>query len=286
LNNLFREKWKALEAEGPPPRRLREVKTIGFEQFRSDVLGQDPAFVDFVTQSIYSGDSWILSNVFPPETLVNLKQRAYEYGQAVEQGYHRILDGCPDNHNAVDQPSGPPGGYVAIDHSYYFFRWNNDPLGLFDLVKTLWTTIKFLGGYEFDQYEKNIPSDGVIDRIQIHHYPRGAGKITTHSDPFNNQKVIAGAMLTEPGKDYKAGGFYILDKANQKSLFEDQISLGSVVIAHPALLHGVETIDPGLESDWSSIAGRWYMSVFSIDSHCVANRTTALPPESVSLATT
>ena len=32
------------------------------------------------------------------------------------------------------------------------------------------------------QYEKNIPSDGQIDRLQIVNYPKGGGELRDHVD--------------------------------------------------------------------------------------------------------
>jgi hypothetical protein len=278
MGNPIREKWKSVESSASPPRRLRHLEFLSFEKFRENVFSQDRHFADSMIDSLYQGDCYILENAFPPESLVDLKQRTHSYGKKSESSYHKILDGCPNYHAIVDKQMGPADGYEAIDHSYYFFRWNDDPLELYSFVKPLWDAVKLLGGFAIDEYEGNMPSNGVIDRIQVHHYPRGAGKISTHSDPFNNQKVIAGAMLTEPGKDYESGGFYILDQNKEKQIFESKIKLGSVVMAYPSLLHGVETVDPQVPADWSSIEGRWYMSVFSVDSHHVENRTTALAP--------
>ena len=86
-------------------------------------------------------------------------------------------------------------------------------------------------------------------------------------------------MLTRAGVDYEKGGFFLLDKANKPITFDADVPYGSVVSVFPSMFHGVETIDPGEPIDFTSKSGRWYLSVYSVDSHAVANRTNALTPD-------
>ena len=51
-----------------------------------------------------------------------------------------------------------------------------------------WRYIKFLAGNEKNKYEKNIPSDGQIDRLQIVRYPSGGGELKEHIDSRKNQR--------------------------------------------------------------------------------------------------
>ena len=66
------------------------------------------------------------------------------------------------------------------------------------------------------QYEKNIPSDGQIDRLQIVNYPKGGGELRDHVDPRQNQRVVSGLIMSKIGEDFKSGGFYFRNKTIKK----------------------------------------------------------------------
>ena len=41
-----------------------------------------------------------------------------------------------------------------------------------------------------DEISNNIPSDGVVERMHIIHYPNGGGKISKHVDPIKFANAI------------------------------------------------------------------------------------------------
>ena len=47
-------------------------------------------------------------------------------------------------------------------------------------------------------------------------YPIGSGFISRHVDPTKIVKITAGIYITEYGKNYDAGGFYVLNKKGKK----------------------------------------------------------------------
>lgn len=276
MRELYKKKWAILE-KNPPPHYLNKIIKKDFNTFRQNILEPTEAFVDEITSSLYSGCVYILEKTFLPEALIHLKQEVHAFGKKHPAAAEKILDGCPNFHYISDEHlERPKNGYVALDHSYYFFRWNQDPLKVFSQMDKGWEMVKHLGGFRKDEYSKNIPSDHSIDKIQIIHYPSGIGGISAHTDPFSRQKAIFGAMMTEPGKDYKDGGFFVLDRSKNKVNLEEHIALGSAVFLFPSLFHGVETIDKAKKPDWSKIDGRWFITSFTIDSHCVEKRETAL----------
>ena len=116
----------------------------------------------------------------------------------------------------------------AIKHSYFFYNWNIKT----ELEKKLkqgvyrhWRYIKFLAGNNNVQYEKNIPSDGQIDRLQIVNYPKGGGELRDHVDPRKNQRVVSGLIMSKKGVDFNEGGFYFRDKNNKKVNIENRLKL-------------------------------------------------------------
>ena len=145
----------------------------------------------------------------------------------------------------------------AIKHSHYFFPWNSDPLGLFEPIKKVWRIFKFFCGYPSNLYENNIPSKGIIDRIQIAHYPSGIGGLELHSDPYLYQKFAISIVMSKRGEDYKTGGAYILNSNNEKIDIEDNLDIGDIYIVYPTVYHGVKTIDEGDKVDWDCFNGRW-----------------------------
>ena len=278
MENPFESKWESVESAGPRPYFVRDIKTVRFDDFKRDVFRRDPKFVDSFVKSLYAGDAYILRDAFDPGSLRTLRDRVHAWGRQCPASSHRIIDGCPNYHEMMKDNVELPGRYCAVDHSHYFFRWNPDSLNLFRDVEEQWKVFKIAGGFDESIYKNNIPSTGLVDRIQIIHYPSGAGKITPHCDPSTNQKSLIGAMLTEPGKDYQSGGFFLLTADKERCDVEDQMELGSMITVYPSMYHGVDVIDPATEPDWSSNAGRWYMALFSVESHYSKERETALPP--------
>jgi hypothetical protein len=279
MENLFAPRWKAIESARPIPRFLRKLVKIDFNEVKSKVLSKDEKFADQFVESIYSGDAYIFQNVFDPKKLRNVREAAHEYGKKTPSVSAKVLDGCPDNHVATDT-SGRTEGYQVVDHSYFFFRWNDDPLGLFSMYSDIWKIFKTMSGNEASAFEKNIPSQGLVDRIQVIHYPSGAGKITVHADPTSGvQKMLIGTPMTEAGKDYQKGGFFVLNEKKEIVNFEKEIELGSMTSVFPGMFHGVDIVDSGENVDLTSDKGRWYISLFTITSHHVHDRPTALPPE-------
>ena len=279
MENRFAVRWKELESTRPVPRRVRNVVKIDFDTFQELVFRQESSFVESITDSIYSGDAYIFEQALDPGYLKDLKHQLFEYQKRTPSTFHKLFDGCPDFHFRAEQAVGPKGGYVAIDHSFYFHPWNDDPLGLFSTFREKWAPIKVLSGYQANEFVGKIPSQGPTERIQVIHYPSGAGYISPHSDPWKNQKVIFGPFLTKRGVDYQTGGFYVFDEQTRKKRYiEDEVEMGSFVSVHPAVIHGVDIVDSNRKPNWNAIDGRWYIAFNSIDSHYTKNRLTAVPP--------
>ena len=73
---------------------------------------------------------------------------------------------------------------------------------------------RFLMGLRPDEYEKNTPKDGVVDRIQIVQYPPRVGFLEPHSDPYlrcaprraKRGRVVRGSRASRGVKPLWAGG--------------------------------------------------------------------------------
>lgn len=272
MENRFKAVWEAVERPETQPRRVRQVVTVEFEAFKRDVLAQRPAFVESLVASLYAGDGYILKRAFPRDWCTALIRRTHEYGQLSPSSFHKMYQDCPDFHRIIDEEAAKKYSFKAIRHSFYFFPWNQDPLALFQPVNERWRVFKFLGGFPLEAYEKNKPLDGVIDRIQIARYPAGGGNVEPHADPFVNQRVIIGGMLSKRGVDYQAGGFYFVDPQDRWADLENDLEVGDMVCGYATIVHGVAPVDPGRPIDWESSEGRWFLGLYSNDSDHVKDK--------------
>ena len=81
-----------------------------------------------------------------------------------------------------------------------------------------WRYIKSIAGNGKKQFEKNIPSDKQIDRLQIVRYPAGGGELRDHVDSRKNQRVVTGVIMSKIGEDFLKGGFYFKSSKTKKNI--------------------------------------------------------------------
>jgi len=278
--NLFKTHWK--EAQSNYPHHLRNIILIEAEEFVDKVTNADEKESKSIVESVYSGDAYILKNAFSKDQVEDIKSEVFEWSKDKPSESFKMLDGCPNYHCINDKAKGPKGGYTTIEHSYVFFRHNEEELGdkLFDAFDKYWNAIKILSGNEAESFRNNIPSDGVIDRITFLQYPYNCGQISKHYDSSKTQKLLLGALFSQIGEDYDYGenGFYVTDKSDNKIFLENIASKGDFVCVSPTLYHGVPNVSRmnkqmiNYPANWDSKEGRWYLQCYSPESHEVAER--------------
>jgi len=272
--NFYKKEWKAIEEVGTQPGCFRELIDMPFEEFKAKVYAQEKGFVKSTVESLYSGDIYILRDAFTREFMVDLRSRVHEYGKKSPSTFHKMLDQCPNFHRMINPEVAKNYAMWAIRHSYYFFQWNEDELGILDAVNERWRVFKFLGGFPRDTYEKNIPSDGTVDRLQIAQYISGQGELERHRDPYLYQKFAISGIMSKRGVDFETGGAYALGSNNEHIDLEDKFEVGDIYILYPTVEHGIETINQGAEIDWDADDGRWFMGLYSNASDHMKNRHT------------
>jgi len=263
FQNKFKDAWQSIESSETLPRRLRKLIVMPFDEMKDKVLEQDSKFVTSLVESLYAGDVYILKKVFPQDFMINLRNEVFKDGKKTPSEFYKMLEGCPNFHRIIDATVAKNYSFESYKHSYYFFPWNKDRFNLFEETNKRWSIIKILSGLKPDEYVKNTPKDGVVDRIQIVHYPSGTGKIETHSDPYLLQRVIISGFMTKRGRDYSTGGAYFVDKGDKKINIEDNVEIGDFAIYFPTVYHGVTTVDESKKVDWNSKEGRWWFGPFS-----------------------
>jgi len=274
MDNKFIREWGAIESEDTQPRWLGKVVERSFDEFRGEVLGQNDREIKSIVESLYQGDVFILRNAFSADYMESLKRTMHDYGKKYESSFHKMVDGCPNFHRQITPELANNYALRQIKHSYYFFPWNEDPLNLFESIYKRWGIFKMVSGFSFDEYEKNIPSTGVVDRLQIVNYVSGVGELEVHSDPYLYQKIAICGIMSQRGEDFDTGGAYAVDENKNRVDLEDMFNVGDIYIVYPTVLHGVETIDKGCKIDWDSPRGRWFMGLYSNASDEYARRHT------------
>ncbi|MBH66793.1 MAG: hypothetical protein CMM58_00410 [Rhodospirillaceae bacterium] len=273
--NPYKNAWEELCSRTQEPSFLTGITEVSYNDFAKRTYEAKPDFIKETTQKLYSGNVFLLKGALDNETCANIIENTYNFFQNYPSEFHKMLDGCPNFHRVQDEETSLLYSTRQIRDAYYSFRWNDDTIGVWNSVTPLGRTIKYLSGLEKDAYETNLPSDGVIDRIQVLRYPPGGGGISLHTDSGKNQRVIAGIMLTKRGMHYQEGGYYIAKTEDEIFDFEEYVDVGDIVVFYPSLRHGVAEIDPGESVNWKNRDGRWYMALFSPDTDHVKERATS-----------
>ena len=273
----FVRNWEILESSLPRPTRVRKLIRRDWEGFRERVLKQDEAFSKALVSSLYAGDVYILSGAFDPDWMRYVIKQTMEYFRSKPSEFYKMLEGTPDFHRLIDLETGKKYSFQVCKHSAFFYPWNDDPLNLFPTVYERWRIIKSLMGLGATEYEKNTPKYGVVDRIQIAQYPSKIGFLEPHSDPFLHQRLFFSGYMSQRGRDYHGGGFYLVGENDSVVEAEDEIEIGDVGIGYATVYHGVAPCDRDLEPDWDSPAGRWFLSMYSNASDEVKDRHTGHP---------
>lgn len=268
IPELWQEK---IDAVGEPKYYNDILVYIDKNDFVRYINNNDMAFIADVIELLFRGSVVILKDVFEPNFLQDVKNSVWKFknnNSSFDATQFKITEGCPDFWRKIDSPIGPPGGYTFIGNQFYFFRWNKYlPFKYFD--DSIWDLIKILSAGNKDIFKSNTPKDGVVDRIVLNHYPTGAGYVTEHRDPASNQKLVPGVILSVYDQDYECGGFYVVDKYQNKKFIEPKVSPGDIVAWYPTVYHGADMpekhdVEPSV---WDNIGGRWQMAFFSVDSH-------------------
>ena len=104
-------------------------------------------------------------------------------------------------------------------------------------------------------------------------YPYGTGFISRHIDPTTFVKVTAGIYVTEYGKDYNSGGFYVLDKKKNKKNIDKHIKSSDMVLFYPSMPHGVDATSLNEKKKKDKFKnGRWFINLTLVGSHHIKNR--------------
>ena len=256
------------------PTYLRDIREIEFSEIQSCVLNDESKTSDLILD-LLAGDLLIIKNVLSLEETSRIKDVAHKYGPDTPVQDFSETSPIPNFH-CKSHGGQVKDGYDEVGHAYFFYRWNEDELGIFSTIDRLWDIVKIFNGIGTEGIKNNLPKDKIIDRVQLLHYPINTGEITTHCDVSRWQKTNIGINLTELGRDFDSGGFYCLDKNEQRVNVEAKVKTGDAVCWIPTVFHGVEKPTSNDDIDWSTPEGRWQLLAFAIQSKIIEDRVVSI----------
>jgi len=279
LQKNINKYWDYLEQKYPNPKYVGQVKYIEFKDLKKAIDSKSEIYLKKIIRNMYvKKEAYILRNAATKKLKETILDLANHYKKTRKTSFYKMLDGAPNFHRAIDKNITKKYSLFAIKHSFYFYNWNIKS----KLEKKLkygaymhWRYIKSLAGNGKNQFEKNIPSDKQIDRLQIVRYPAGGGELRGHVDPRKNQRIVSGIIMSKIGEDFLKGGFYFKSSKTKKNNLEKRLELGDAVIFYGSIAHGVEKVDPQEKLSWKSNKGRWFIGMFVNDSDHVHDRLTA-----------
>ncbi len=271
--------WKYLESRFPPPKYVGKIKYLEFKNFKKSIDNKDEQYIKKIIRNMYvNKDAYILRNSADKNLKKTVLDLANNYKKNRKISFHKMLDNTPNFHRIIDKTITKKYSLYAIKHSFYFYNWNVKSRlekKLKQGVYKHWRYVKSLAGNSKNQFEKNIPSNKQVDRLQIVRYPAGGGELRDHVDPRKNQRVVSGIIMSKIGEDFFKGGFYFKSSHTKKVNIEKRLEIGDSVIFYGSIAHGVEKVDPNEKLSWKSNKGRWFIGMFVNDSDHVNNRVTA-----------
>ena len=271
--------WRYLGNKYKEPKYISRVKTIDFEMLKKKIDSNDIRFIKKMIRDLYVNKIGFILKGAAKESLKKIIiSLAKNYKLNQKPSFHKMYQDTPNFHRIIDKNITKKYKIFAIKHSFFFYNWNirSKLENKFkDSVYKHWRYIKFLAGNRKNQYEKNKPLDGQIDRLQIIRYPSGGGLLKDHVDPTKNQKIVSGLIMSKIGNDFNNGGFYFKKKNKKKFNIENRLDIGDAVIFYGSIIHGVDKVDPKSKLNWKSDNGRWFIGMFVNDSDHVKNRVVA-----------
>jgi len=282
--HFYKKTWdEKLNSLGMPA-NFTGVTKIKFQDFKENLDNDNHEFADRIITNLVEGKVILIKSAFTEKFVSDLKQKVKLFWQNNPDTFHKMIEDCPDFHRIISPDKAKNYSVGAVKHATYFFPWNDDPCEINSQIFNRWGYMKKLSGLRFDEFLKNTPKDGQVDRIQIVVYPPGFGELETHTDPFNTTPLaISGYLSSIKSGDFSSGGFYCVDEKENKIALENEIDIGDMGFFCASVKHGVTVIDKELVSsdyincDWSRGSGRWFLGLYTNDSNEIKNRVTAKP---------
>ena len=224
---------------------------------RTEFLEMTRDDLDGFMRRIEAPEVFVVKQFYPGDFILNFRHQTFARGLETDPGWHPLKDDCPDYHRVHD--NYPKAHVKSKMHAFYFHGWFSHNKALFDAFREIFSLKNRLGGHPEDAFIDNRPSDGVVARVLVHHYPSGGGYQEEHVDPVADFAKLQTLISTSAyGSDFSEGGLYARQSNDGPRVYVDQYAdPGDLMLLSPGIHHGVAPIDPDADYDWRVESGRW-----------------------------
>jgi len=270
LSKRIREIVSETRGNKSPNRYFRNIEEFEYNSFIQNI--SDENFIYESISKIIAGDIFVLKSAASKNLCKKIINYLDAFAKPENLISHKVLDGIKNGYYVSRNIGGT--SYQTNDRSFYFFSWNKDETNFYQDVMKLYKPLKVLNGLQENEITNNIPSDEVVERMNVIHYPDGGGQILKHVDPINFVNANFGLYCTQYEVDYQKGGFFVENSKGQKIEIDKRIETGDLVIFFPGLKHGVDPVFIS-KKDQSTTSGKWFCNINLTESHHSKNRTTS-----------
>lgn len=208
-----------------------------------------------VGKLVLGGTIVILKNCFPEVQLDQLRKDVLAWSGSCEPG---LVDRLAAQRSWWRRDINPAASKTKHTFQTFCFALDDptDPIGpkvrpAFVSMARLWTDLTGqAGGFTPD-------ANGRALRPQMINYPVGGGFFDWHIHDLEPQRIGLIVGLTKKGRDYHKGAT-VFRCGEQVVAIDEFHDIGDIALFRYDLWHGVESIDPDAELDWSG-RGRWTM---------------------------
>ena len=142
--------WNFLEGAYPAPRYIKTVKELEFKDLKKAINSNNEAYIKKIIRKMYVDKEAYILKKCATKNLKNVMLNLVNlYKSKKKQSFHKMLDGVPNFHRAIDRKITKKYSLFAIKHSFYFYNWNiknNLEKKLKEGAYWHWRYIKFLAG--------------------------------------------------------------------------------------------------------------------------------------------
>ena len=190
-----------------------------------------------------------------PHLILHATSEQFSRGQLLEQPWRKM---------AIGSVNGLGESYAQFLITTYFSERN---IATPNIIKYFNYLIQFRNSILDldDDFGKWDSDQKYWNASRIHHYPQGGGFMAEHHDTYfpmvleQSQIPFLQVMglMSSRGLDFKSGGGFIVQKNGTRLFFEDDNSIGKIVMFDGSIRHGVADVDTDKVFDLQGTQGRY-----------------------------
>lgn len=230
-----------------------QINIITKTEFYDLALNHTRLFLD----KINAPEVFIIKECISPQLCAKLRDDSFQWALSENPSWHKFDNDCPDYHRLHDNY---PNAHVKQKfHGFYRHNYFSKNKELFESFKELFVLKNKLAGFADEEFFHNKPSDGILPRINVHHYPKGGGYQAEHIDPNGPFAQIQLLIVASSfGKDFLTGGVFAREAVGGEKFYLDEFTgIGDMIVMSPGIPHGVDPIDKEEPYSPDTNNGRW-----------------------------